>query len=333
MEFLIDCNDKSARRGTLKIGKNDYKTPLYMVYTRNGVVPNITSDLFDNLLKTKKVILEMSIWDIIAGSKNLEKYKKEKNKSVKSYFNFENFDILLHTKDCLHGYSNTKVSQNLMSGMTFGGSKQISVEEYIQFIKLLEPEIFISIHDVESKKEKSLDWLKKMDTELEKEKINSNFFAHIYAKKNPKETIKQFSEQINKNVTGFSFSELSTNYEESFELLNEFINGLKDFSSLPRFISGYDHPKLVLESVERGIDLFDGTFPFISAEFGQALIFPFSIYDKKQNLLKNLRDLQFQKSKEPLLIGCECLACRDHTCGYIHHLLNTKELLGHVLLT
>eukprot|EP01080_Neovahlkampfia_damariscottae_P000585 gene585-8093_t len=332
MEFSIDFNDKTARSGTLTIEKNKYKTPLYMVYTRNGVVPNITCDLLEGLLK-KKTILQMSIWDVVAGSKNLEKYKMEKKKSVKSYFHFENFDVFLHTKDALHGYSNTKVSQTLMTGMTLGGSKQISVEEYIQFIKLLEPEMFVSIHDVESKKEKSLEWLKKMNSQLEKEKINSNMFAHIYAKKDPKDTIKQFSELINKNVKGFSFSELGINYEESFKLLDGFISGLKDFSSLPRLISGYDHPKLVLEAVERGMDLFDGTYPFISAEFGQAMIFPFSIYDKKQDLNKNLRDLSFQKSKEPLLIGCECLACKDHTCGYIHHLLNTKELLGHVLLT
>jgi queuine tRNA-ribosyltransferase accessory subunit len=333
MNFTIDKQENNARTGILKTEKNEYKTPLYMVYTRNGVVPNITCDLLEGIL-TKPTILEVSIWDVVANSKTLEKFQQETKKSPKTFYHMENFDVFLHIRDCLHAYSNVKVSKAFMSGDTFGGSVQLSTKNYLDFVKLFKPEMYVSIHDVETKKEKTIEWMKDMNSQLEKEKIEKScLFSHFYAKKNPKETMKQFKELLTDNVKGISFSELSFDFEDSLKQLSEYIHELSDFSNLPRLISGYDHPKLVLESVERGIDFFDGTYPFISAEFGQALIFPLSIYDKKQDLLKNLRDLKFQKSKEPLLIGCECLACKDHTCGYIHHLLNTKELLGHVLLT
>ena len=35
----------------------------------------------------------------------------------------------------------------------------------------------------------------------------------------------------------------------------------------------------------------------------------------------------------PLLPGCTCFACRNHTRAYVCHLLRTKEILGHILLS
>ncbi|KAI5730575.1 hypothetical protein M8J76_015295 [Diaphorina citri] len=35
----------------------------------------------------------------------------------------------------------------------------------------------------------------------------------------------------------------------------------------------------------------------------------------------------------PILADCECLTCQHHTRAYIHHLLNTKEMLAPVLLS
>lgn len=47
----------------------------------------------------------------------------------------------------------------------------------------------------------------------------------------------------------------------------------------------------------------------------------------------NLRDKRYQLDKSPLVPGCECYACKHHTRAYVHHLLNTHEMLGAVLLT
>jgi tRNA-guanine family transglycosylase len=35
---------------------------------------------------------------------------------------------------------------------------------------------------------------------------------------------------------------------------------------------------------------------------------------------------------KPLIDGCSCYACRNHTRAYIHHLVQTNEMLGLVLI-
>ena len=35
----------------------------------------------------------------------------------------------------------------------------------------------------------------------------------------------------------------------------------------------------------------------------------------------------------PLFDGCPCYACQNYTRAYLHHLTNTKEMLGMILLT
>lgn len=35
---------------------------------------------------------------------------------------------------------------------------------------------------------------------------------------------------------------------------------------------------------------------------------------------------------KPILEGCQCYCCKNHTRAYVHHLLQTHEILGSVLL-
>ncbi len=46
----------------------------------------------------------------------------------------------------------------------------------------------------------------------------------------------------------------------------------------------------------------------------------------------SLKDPRFRLAQLPLFDGCNCLCCERHTLAYIHHLLNTHEMLAHTLL-
>lgn len=46
----------------------------------------------------------------------------------------------------------------------------------------------------------------------------------------------------------------------------------------------------------------------------------------------NLWSAAYRLDKGPLVAGCTCLACRNHTRAYIHHLLHVHEMLADVLL-
>ena len=41
---------------------------------------------------------------------------------------------------------------------------------------------------------------------------------------------------------------------------------------------------------------------------------------------------EFKLDAAPLLPGCECYACQNHTRGYVHHLLDAQEMLARTLL-
>lgn len=59
--------------------------------------------------------------------------------------------------------------------------------------------------------------------------------------------------------------------------------------------------------------------------------YDFNIDELKISAIKLTDDL-FKKDLNPLLNGCECHACRNHTRAYIHHLFNAKEMLAEILL-
>ncbi|XP_072254521.1 queuine tRNA-ribosyltransferase accessory subunit 2 [Pyxicephalus adspersus] len=146
----------------------------------------------------------------------------------------------------------------------------------------------------------------------------------------------------------------------------------------PRFMHGIGRPDEVIACIERGVDLFDSSFPYEVAERGCALTFNHQyqpdpetagghpnpdrtpglnvldeaeLCDKEKNGEDQtekedkeidqsqmtsyeicLKEKRFREDFRPLLPGCTCYCCRNHSRAYIHHLLTVKELLAGILL-
>jgi queuine tRNA-ribosyltransferase len=80
----------------------------------------------------------------------------------------------------------------------------------------------------------------------------------------------------------------------------------------------------LLEGVRRGIDLFDCVLPTRVARHGKALT-------RTGDL--SMRRAEWVDDGSPLEKGCPCIACQRYSRGYIRHLVTTRELLAHRLLT
>ena len=91
----------------------------------------------------------------------------------------------------------------------------------------------------------------------------------------------------------------------------------------PRYLMGVGMPRDLLESVRRGVDMFDCVLPTRNGR--NALAFT------DAGPLR-LRNLVHQRDKRPLEEGCPCPACR-HSRGYLRHLFLAGEMLGPMLLT
>ncbi|MSO84887.1 MAG: tRNA guanosine(34) transglycosylase Tgt [Rhodospirillales bacterium] len=103
-----------------------------------------------------------------------------------------------------------------------------------------------------------------------------------------------------------------------------------DFTALclpedrPRYLMGVGKPADLVGAVARGIDLFDCVLPTRSGRTEQA----FTRFGPV-----TLSNARHRDDPRPLDARCACPACRKHSRAYFHHLINTKEILGAMLLT
>lgn len=92
----------------------------------------------------------------------------------------------------------------------------------------------------------------------------------------------------------------------------------------PRYLMGVGHPSDMLHAINCGIDMFDCVIPTRHARHAQVMT---------DHGPLNLRNACYRKDKEPFDAGCDCLACRTVTRGYVRHLFHVKEMLGPIYAT
>jgi len=92
----------------------------------------------------------------------------------------------------------------------------------------------------------------------------------------------------------------------------------------PRYLMGVGTPIDLIESVARGVDMFDCVMPTRSGRHGQAFTWAGKV---------NLRNARFADDAAPLDAASSCPAARDYSRAYLHHLVKSEEYLGAMLLS
>jgi len=92
----------------------------------------------------------------------------------------------------------------------------------------------------------------------------------------------------------------------------------------PRYLMGVGKPDDLVESVLRGVDMFDCVLPTRSGRTGQAFTADGPI---------NIRNARFAEDREPLEPGCPCPTCTQFERAYVHHLVRSGEILGAMVMT
>jgi queuine tRNA-ribosyltransferase len=92
----------------------------------------------------------------------------------------------------------------------------------------------------------------------------------------------------------------------------------------PRYLMGVGTPDDLLESVRRGIDMFDCVMTTRAGRTARAYT---------AGGVRNMRNARYAADDRPLDAGCPCPACERHTRAYLHHLFRANEMLGPILLT
>ncbi len=102
-----------------------------------------------------------------------------------------------------------------------------------------------------------------------------------------------------------------------FEALEHAVGHLPE--SRPRYLMGVGTPEDFVESVTRGIDMFDCVLPTRIARHGTAFTGAGRII---------VRDATYARDWSPLDPECDCRVCRRYSRAYIRHLLKAGEMLG-----
>ncbi len=92
----------------------------------------------------------------------------------------------------------------------------------------------------------------------------------------------------------------------------------------PRYLMGVGSPEDLVESVARGVDMFDCVLPTRIARNG-------ALFVKEGRV--NIYTAPFQRQDGPVDDGCDCYTCRTFSAAYVHHLFRAKELLAYRLAT
>ncbi|KAG5562480.1 hypothetical protein RHGRI_005267 [Rhododendron griersonianum] len=132
---------------------------------------------------------------------------------------------------------------------------------------------------------------------------------------------------------------------ESMEDLSPLLNAVTDClpEQKPRQICGLGLPEEVLQGIDSGVDLFDASYIYNLTTGGFAVTFPLerivrNVSDSKlsnkgsDGTKINLNNAVYRKDNSPIVDGCRCYSCQNHTKAYISHLLNVNEMLALILL-
>jgi queuine tRNA-ribosyltransferase len=87
----------------------------------------------------------------------------------------------------------------------------------------------------------------------------------------------------------------------------------------PRYLMGVGTPEDLMDSVCRGMDMFDCVIPTRNARNGQLFT---------SGGVLRIRNAEHRASTLPVDPDCACYTCRRFTRAYLHHLDRTNEILG-----
>jgi queuine tRNA-ribosyltransferase len=134
---------------------------------------------------------------------------------------------------------------------------------------------------------------------------------------------KECAEQLTKmDFPGYAVGGVSVG--EGLELLKKVVDYTAPFlpENKPRYLMGVGLPEDILESIERGMDMFDCVIPTRYARSA-------TVFTSRGKL--RLTNREYRRDFFPVDPACDCYCCKNFSRAYLHHLFNANEILSATL--
>ena len=328
--FKIDAIDNKARRGLISTPRGDIRTPAFMPV---GTAATVKGMLPAGVLETGADILLGNTYHLMLrpGSElisNLGGLHKFMNWSKPILTDSGGFQVMSLTK-LRHLTENGVCFRSHIDGSEHNLTPERSIEIQLQ----LDSDIIMSfdectpypcgLNDAQKSMDLSMRWAARSKTSFGEHKSKALFGI---VQGSTFEDLRKESAQILTNIgfDGYAVGGLAVG--EGQEKMLEVLDYLPDMlpSKSPRYLMGVGKPSDLVESVRRGIDMFDCVLPTRSGRTGQALTRMGPI---------NIRNSRHSKDPRPIDFDCECYTCTHYSRAYLHHVNKAKEIISSVLLT
>ena len=332
MSFKLLQKDQSskARLGVVSTPHGEIPTPIFMPVGTRGTVKTMTPHEMDKL--GAKIILGNTYhlmlkpgMDIIAKAGGLHNFANWQKPILTDSGGFQVFSL-------------AKLRKITKDGVTFNshidGSKIfLGPKESMSIQKTLGADIVMNFDECtpypcsHSEAEKSLELTLKWAQICRNYKLNDGqqLFGIVQGSTYEDLRKKSAEELVKIGFEGYAIGGLSVGEpeEEMYKALNWVIPILPE--NKPRYVMGVGDPKQLIESIARGVDMFDCVIPTRLARHGSAYL--------KNGTTIPIKAGRYKDDFSPIDEKCDCYACRNFTKAYIRHLLNVGEILGMRLIT
>eukprot|EP00727_Mastigamoeba_balamuthi_P004810 m51a1_g14327 hypothetical protein (387) ;mRNA; f:88533-90482 len=353
MRFVVDQSAAETaetgagpRTGRLAFeGRDEAATPCAAVATRKGHVPYVTPDLFRHLPLAS--LLQLHVSDLVEDREALKACAPQGD-AVRAFYKASPSRPFYVTARDAATFFDQPINAKRMTLPTRHGNAQVTAAEYVEMaahagaemVESLNPDVAPTDSLARHKKcsGAGLKWLDECVAAAKGRDLN--ILGVVQGGPWADMRVWYAAEVAKRPVAGFVLGGFG--YGEPTAQRNELVKATID--ALPRdklrVIPGVGTPEDVLDMVALGVDIVQSNYPNEITELGCALSFPLDpIAAQPRESASadphkiNLRDTVYALDKGPLVEGCACFACRNHTRGYVHHLMNTHEMLAEILLS
>lgn len=329
MKFELDKVDGSARRGRLKFDRGTVETPAFMPVGTYGTVKAMTAEELQDL--GARIILGNTFHLMLRPGTEI----------IRQHGDLHDFmhwnGPILTDSGGFQVFSLAEMRKITEQGVTFNspvdGSKvELTPEISMQVQRDLGSDIVMifdectpypaSYDEVKKSMELSLRWAQR--SKIAHADNPSALFGIVQGGMYADQRKRSIERLVEIDFDGYAIGGLSVGEpaEERNQMLDVCLPDMP--KAKPRYLMGVGKPEDLIESVRRGIDMFDCVIPTRNARTG---------YLYTRDGIIKIRNSRYAADTAPVDENCGCYTCRNYSRSYLRHLDKCHEILGSRLNT
>ena len=330
VKYELLAKDKNARYGKIHTNYGVYETPMFMPV---GTLANVKTLTPEELKEVGSGIILSNtyhLWlrpgeDTVKKAGGLHKFMNWDGPILTDSGGFQVFSLVKNKKDITE--EGVKFKSHIDGQNLF-----LTPEKSIEIQNKLDSDIAMSFDECippnssyEYTKEstlRTLRWAKRGKDAFNNE--NQSLFGIIQG--GIYDDLRKLSalETIKLDFDGYAIGGLAIGEEKdvTYKMIDASIKYLPEDKA--RYLMGVGEPVDMLNSIEKGVDMFDCVLPTRLARHGNA-------FTKEGKI--NIKNAKYKEDFHPIDENCDCYTCKNYTKAYIRHLITSKESLGGRLLS